>query len=223
MDKILSEEEKQRINALLEKHHPREEIQEKEMVVLSEKGKEISIKTEVASSSMKPFEDRPIEHEEEASKRKYEVIGTDIEMEYEEMDTEDEEHEVRRLTKEELEIYHQYKEFYTIQARTKGKMPGFGYIHRLKVKERYPGVPTDLVKRFSHPVEGEVQGINQMPEQEIIKIEQKHAMVPRRQVNIRPEKKTIILCIDPDSNSDVVIEEEEGDFRERCIITGRNE
>ena len=54
------------------------------------------------------------------------VIGTDIEMEYEEMDTEDEEREVRRLTKEELEIYHQYKEFYTIWARTKGKMPSFG-------------------------------------------------------------------------------------------------
>ena len=139
------------------------------------------------------------------------------------MDTEDEEHEVRRLTKEELEMYHQYKEFYTIQARTKGKMPGFGYIHRLKVKEHYPGVPTDLVKTFSHPIEGEVQDINQMPEQEIIKIEQKHAMVPRRQVNIRPEKKTIILCIDPDSDSDVVIEEEEGDFRERCIITRGNE
>ena len=48
-------------------------------------------------------------------------------------------------------------------------------------------------------------------------------MVPRRQVNIRPEKETIILCIDPDSDSDVVIEEEEGDFRERCIITRRNE
>ena len=57
MEKILSEEEKQRINALLEKHHPREEIQEKEMIVLSEKGKEISITTEVASSSMKPFEE----------------------------------------------------------------------------------------------------------------------------------------------------------------------
>ena len=123
MEKTLSEEEKQRINALLEKHRPREEIQEKEMVVLSEKGKEISIKTEVASSSIKPFEGRPVEHEEEASKRKYEVIGTDIEMEYEEMDTEVEEREVRRLTKEELEIYHQYKEFYTIQARTKEKCP----------------------------------------------------------------------------------------------------
>ena len=44
MEKILSEEEKQRINALLEKHHPREEIQEKEMVVLSEKGKRSALK-----------------------------------------------------------------------------------------------------------------------------------------------------------------------------------
>ena len=57
MEKILNEEEKQRINVLLEKHHPREEIPEKEMVVLSEKGREISIKTEVASSSMRPFEE----------------------------------------------------------------------------------------------------------------------------------------------------------------------
>ena len=60
MERTLSEEEKQRINALLEKHQPREEIPEKEMVVLSEKGKEISIKTEVASSSMKPFEEWPV-------------------------------------------------------------------------------------------------------------------------------------------------------------------
>ena len=179
MERTLSEEEKQRINVLLEKHCPREEIPEKEMVVLSEKGKEISIKTEAASTSMKPFEDRPVEHEE-ALRRKYEVIGTDIEMEYEEMDTEDEERKVRRLTKKELEMYHQYKEFYTIKARTKGKMPSFGYIHRLKVKEHYPGIPTDLVKTLSHPIEGEVQDIDRMTEKEIIKIEQKHAMVPRR-------------------------------------------
>ena len=43
-------------------------------------------------------------------------------------------------------------------------------------------------------------------------------MVPRRQVNIRPKKKTVILCIDPDSNSDVVIEEGEGDFKEMCAL-----
>ena len=47
-------------------------------------------------------------------------------------------------------------------------------------------------------------------------------MIPRRSVNIRPKKKTVILCIDPDSDSDIIIEEE-GDFRERCIITKGNE
>ena len=80
MEKILSEEEKHRINVLLEKHQPREEIKEKEMVVLSEKGREIGIKTKVASSSMKPFEEQLVEYEEEASKRKYEVFGTDTEI-----------------------------------------------------------------------------------------------------------------------------------------------
>ena len=80
-----------------------------------------------------------------------------------------------------------------------------------------------MAKTFSHPIEGEVQDIDRLPEQEVIKIEQKRDMIPRRQVNIRPEKKTIILCIDPDSDSDVVIEEEEGNFRERCIMTRRNE
>ena len=35
MEKILSEEERQRINVLLERHQPREETKEKKMVVLS--------------------------------------------------------------------------------------------------------------------------------------------------------------------------------------------
>ena len=71
---------------------------------------------------------------------------------------------------------------------------------------------------LSHPIEGEIQDIDCITEQEIIRIEQKHAMVPRRRVNIRPKKKTVILCIDPDSDSDIVIGEEEGDFKEKCII-----
>ena len=141
------------------------------MVVLSEKGRKISIKTEVASSSMKPFEEQPAEHEEEASRRKYEVVGTNIETEYEDMDMEEEESKVRKLTKEEFEMYQQYKEFYTIQGRTKGKIPGFGYIHRLKVKECHPGVPSDVAGMLSHPIEGEVQDIDRITEQEIIEIE----------------------------------------------------
>ena len=178
MEKILSGEEKQRINALLEKHWPREEEKEKEMVVLSEKGKKISIKTEVASSSMTPFEKQPVEHAEEASKRRYEVIGTNIEMEYEEMDTEEEESEVIKLTKEELEMYQEYKEFYTIQGRTKGKIPGFRYIHRLKVIECYPGVLSNIAEMLSHPIKGEVQDIDRITEQEVIEIEWRHVTVP---------------------------------------------
>ena len=42
--------------------------------------------------------------------------------------------------------------------------------------------------------------------------------MPHRQVNVRPKKKTVILCINPDSDSDVVIEEGEEDFKERCLI-----
>ena len=110
MERILSEEERQKIDALLEKHQPRKEEKEKETTILSEKGKKIVIKTEVASSSMKPFKEWPMEHAEEASKRKYEVIGMDIETEYEEMSTEEEESEVRKLTGEELEMFQQYKE-----------------------------------------------------------------------------------------------------------------
>ena len=87
------------------------------------------------------------------------------------MDTEEEESEVTKLTKEELEIYQQYKEFYTIQGRTKGKIPGFSYIHRLKVKELYPRVPSDVAEMLSHPIEGEVQDIDHITEQEVIEIE----------------------------------------------------
>ena len=68
-------------------------------------------------------------------------------------------------------MYQQYKEFYTIQGRTKGKIPGFRYIHKLKVKECYPGVPSNVAEMLSHPIEGEVQDIDCITEQEVIEIE----------------------------------------------------
>ena len=88
-----------------------------------------------------------------------------------EMDTEEEECEMGKLTQEELEMYQQYKEFYTIQGGTKGKIPCFRYIHRLKVKEHYPGVPSNVAEMLSHPIEGEVQDIDHITEQEVIEIE----------------------------------------------------
>ena len=37
-------------------------------------------------------------------------------------------------------------------------------------------------------------------------------------MNVSPKKKSVILCIDPNSDSDIVIEEGDEDFKERCII-----
>ena len=56
MEKTLSEEEKQN-KCFIRKTSTKRRNQRKGNVVLSEKGKEISIKTEVASSLMKPFEE----------------------------------------------------------------------------------------------------------------------------------------------------------------------
>ena len=35
----------------------------------------------------------------------------------------------------------------------------------------YPGVPSDVAEMLSHPIEGEVQDINHITEQEIIEVE----------------------------------------------------
>ena len=104
MEKILSKEERERIDALLEKHQPKEKEMEKEKTVLSEKGKKITVKSEVASSSKVPFKQCPMEMMGEASKRKFEVIGTDDKMEYEELDTAAEEEEVGKLNEEERDF-----------------------------------------------------------------------------------------------------------------------
>ena len=37
-------------------------------------------------------------------------------------------------------------------------------------------------------------------------------------MNVRPGKKSVIICIEPDSDSDIIIEEEEGDFKSCCVI-----
>ena len=49
-------------------------------------------------TSSKSFKDRPMEKIEGASEREYEVIGTDIEPEYDNLDTEEEKAQVKTLT-----------------------------------------------------------------------------------------------------------------------------
>ena len=91
---------------------------------MSEKGTKIVVKSEIVGTSSKSFKDRPIE-KIEASKREYKVIGTDIEPEYDNLDMEEEKAQVKMLTENEQELFHQFKEFYTIQGRMMGKMLGF--------------------------------------------------------------------------------------------------
>ena len=67
------------------------------MVVLSGEGGEIGIEAEAASGSMGPFEEWPVEHEEEASRGKCEVVGANIETECEEMDAGAEEQQSGRI------------------------------------------------------------------------------------------------------------------------------
>ena len=92
-------------------------------------------------------------------------------------------------------------------------MLGFQYIHRLKVKDRYLGIPTDVMEMLSHPQEGEKWDINHITKEESIEIEKHHIVVPRRRVNIRPGKKMVVLCINPDSDFNIAIEEGETDFK----------
>ena len=37
-------------------------------------------------------------------------------------------------------------------------------------------------------------------------------------MNVRPGKKTVIMCIDPDLDSDIVIEEGDTNLKSRCLI-----
>ena len=89
----------------MKKHRPQPEEKmtegQKETTVTSEKGTKIVVKNEIAGTSSRSFKDRPIEKIEEASKREYEVTGTDMEPEYDDLDTEEEKAQVETLTKNE--------------------------------------------------------------------------------------------------------------------------
>ena len=102
MEKILTPEEKSQIDKLLKKHNQKKGREgQKEATVTSKKGTKIVVKSEIVGTSSRSFKDRPIEKIEEASKREYKVTGTDIEPEYDYLDTEEEKAQVEMLTEKE--------------------------------------------------------------------------------------------------------------------------
>ena len=74
------------------------------MMVTSQKGMKIMVKSEAAGTSSKLFKERLPEKLEEASKREYELMGTDMETEYEGIDMVEEEKQVAELNEEETVI-----------------------------------------------------------------------------------------------------------------------
>ena len=106
MEKTLSEKERAKISAMIEKHRPKahsekEKGKETEMAVTSEKGTKIVVKTEAATCT--------------STTKKYEVEGTDVETELD-IDTETEEQQISELKGEDRQMFEEFKEFYTIQG-----------------------------------------------------------------------------------------------------------
>ena len=85
---------------------------------------------------------------EEASKRKYEVVGTEMSTEYEDMGTSEEERQVQSLSKIEQLQHREMKDMMTVQGRLKGQIPGFKEGIQMQITGRFPGVPSTEVKKY---------------------------------------------------------------------------
>ena len=116
---------------------------------------QVQYEQELEKPDLREFKLRPIEKLKEASQRKYNVVGITMEKEYGEITESDEEREVAKLSKREQKQHQEMKDLMTIQGRLKGHVPGFGVGISTYVTGRYPGVPSELVKPYVIPEEGE--------------------------------------------------------------------
>ena len=91
---------------------------------------------------------RPIENFEEASQRKYEVVGIQMESKYDEMTESEEEREVAKLTPTQKISHKEIKDLMSIQGRLKGQIPGFATGIQAYVTGRFLGVPSELAKPY---------------------------------------------------------------------------
>ena len=69
----------------------------KTIVLKREGGQEIKKEEELEKPDLQAFRDRPIEHLQEASQRKFEVVGVEMDSDLEEMTISEEEEEVAKL------------------------------------------------------------------------------------------------------------------------------
>ena len=168
---------------------------------------------------LRPFKERPQENLDEASKRKYEVVGTEMSTEYEDMETSEEERQVQNLSKIEKLQHREMKDMMTVQGRLKGQIPGFKEGIQMQVTGQFPGVPSSEVKKYVVPEEGKRADLY-LPPPVVEEITEKHdSRIPMRYVNPTPGQRGIAIFIDPQLDHDELFEEDlEGNLVQRMTL-----
>ena len=177
----------------------------KAIVVKREGDVQVQYEHELEKPDLREFKLRPIEKFQQASQRKYNVVGITMEKEYDEITESDEEREVAKLSKREQEQHREMKDLMTIQGRLKGQVPGFGSGIQAYVTGRFPGIPSELAKPYVIEETGsKADLLTRMPPTQIDSLIQEHdRAIPRRDVVVRPGRKGITLSIDPNSDDEI--------------------
>ena len=177
----------------------------KAIVVKREGDAQVQYEHELEKPDLREFKLRPIEKFEEASQRKYEVVGIQMESKYDEMTESEEEREVAKLTPAQKMSHKEIKDLMSIQGRLKGQIPGFATGIQAYVTGRFPGVPSELAKPYVIEETGsKADLLTRMPPAQIDSLIQEHdRAIPRRDVVVRPGRRGITLSIDPNSDDEI--------------------
>ena len=156
----------------------------KAIVVKREGDAQVQYEHELEKPDLREFKLRPIEKFEEASQRKYEVVGIQMESKYNEMTESEEEHEVAKLTPAQKMSHKEIKDLMSIQGRLKGQIPGFATGIQAYVTGCFPGVPSELAKPYViEEVGKKADLLTRMPPAKINDFIQEHdRAIPRRDV-----------------------------------------
>ena len=160
---------------------------------------DVSITSQATPKDLRAFKDRPIEYLEEASQRKYEIEGEEIEPEYDDMTEEDINKEVEKMTPQQRAHFKEIKDLLTVQGRLKGKIPRMSHLIQTCVTGRFPGIPSDQVQEYVAEEQNlDKQDISRMPAEKIETLIREHdKRIPCRQAVVQPGRKGISMSINP--------------------------
>ena len=177
----------------------------KAIVVKREGDVQVQYEQELEKPDLREFKLRPIEKFKEASQRKYEVVGIQMESKYDEMTESEEEREIAKLTPAQKMSHKEMKDLMSMQGRLKGQIPGFAVGIQAYVTGHFPGVPSELAKPYVVEETGEKADLlTRMPPAKISDFIQEHDWaIPRRDVVVRPGRRGIALSIDLNSDDEI--------------------